>query len=153
MEMKDFVISFLVIGLFIIAIIAFGINLGEENSSSISIENDSRISNLYSGVNDTFYNYDGDGTTIQGEANESYGAITSENPVTEAISDIFFASIGFVAKSISGVSYALFGSIFDPLLKIIIPQDEPRRIVLMVLSSLLLTVFALLIWKLYRTGS
>ena len=154
MEMRDYVIGFILVGLFAISLIAFGINLAEENSTGISISDDTQINSLYSGINDTIYDYNNEGS-IQEKANSSYNKIKGENPIIGAAQNLFFASISFVAGSVSGISYALFGNILAPVLNIIIPGEDGaqiRGVILIVISTIMMLSLALLVWKLYRTG-
>jgi hypothetical protein len=52
-----------------------------------------------------------------------------------------------------GVAFAIFDAIWDPILKIIIPNSsEIRRVISVVLSTILLFLVALLAWRLYRVG-
>jgi hypothetical protein len=152
MEINKIIISFLVFALFGIAIISFGINFGDENNSDISIEDDSRISSIYSGINSTIYNYD-DGDSLQETANETYSDFNAESgTVTGSISDFFMDSLLFVGKTIMGVANTILDVTFLPLLKAVGIPTEIARIVGGVISVIMLFTIVLLAWKLYRLG-
>jgi hypothetical protein len=151
MKMKDYLIGFLVVALFIIAFISFGIEMGDEHSASVNLNNDSRINTLYSGVNATVYNYDGG--SIQSEGNSTLEGFNAEDPSGAGSDGIFFSTVTAVGKSIMGVAFAIFDAIWDPILKIIMPNSpEIRRVISVVLSTILLFLVTLLAWRLYRIG-
>jgi len=150
-NIKDYVLGFLAIALFIVAFLSFGIEMGNEHSAGVNLENDSRVSVLYSGVNSTIYDYE-DGETLQEEANSTLSGFNAEDPSGTGSDGIFFSTVTAVGKSIMGVAFGVFDSIWNPILKVIIPSREIRTVISVVLSTMLLFISILLAWKLYRVG-
>lgn len=151
-DIKEYVVGFLIIALFIISLLSFGINMGTEHNSTININEDSRINLIYSGVNSTIYDHQDSGS-LQEEANSTLEGFNQEDPEGTGSDGIFFSTVTSVGKSIMGVALGVFDAVWDPLLKIVLPNSrEVRQVISVVLSTALLFVVALLAWKLYRTG-
>lgn len=143
---KGIIISFLLIGLFSVALISFGINFANENDAPINIQNDSRISNLYSGVNSSI--------RVQSEAETTTSAFNEDDTAGDnIITDLIFSTIAGVGKTIMSATNSIYDATLEPLLKIIFPNSrEVRAIVGTVLTSILLFTIVLLVWQLIKTG-
>lgn len=154
MDLKDIMVGFLVFGIFIIALISFGVNFANENDAETLVtDNNSPIQTIYSGVNSTIYNYDGN--NIQEKANDSFGGFHDEGDTTGilgTITDFFISSLLAVGKTITGISNAIFNVTLAPLLKALGIQPGIARIIGIVVSTIMLFTLILLAWKLYRLG-
>lgn len=149
MDLGKYITGFLVFGLFVVALISFGVNIGTENSADKLItDNSSAISTIYSGVNRTIY-------ASNQNASDNFDAFNqpAENTgVLSSISEFFISSILSIGSTIMSVANALFGVTFLPLLKAIGLPTQVARIVGIVVSMILLWALILMGWKLYRTG-
>ena len=154
MEAGKIVTGFLVFGLFVIALISFGVNFATENNANTLItDNNSAISYIYSNVNDTLHNYN-DGT-IQENANSSFNSFNQDEGTSGAgsvIGDFFVKTILGVGKLVLGISNALFNATFAPILKAIGIPTGIAKVILGFITTIMLLTMTLLAWKLYRTG-
>lgn len=158
MEAGKIIISTMVFILFIVAFVNFGVNFGNENDASFLItDNDSAgnsaIKIIYTGVNDTLYNYADKG--LYKEANESYGSFNEDSGtggVISSITEFFIKGILKVGKSIMGITNVIFNVTFAPILAGIGIPNEIASVIGIIISSILLFSIVLMAWKLYRTG-
>jgi len=146
MNMRNFVIGFMIIALFSFAFISFGINFQEEWGANKSIANDPHLSNLYDGVNKSIQ-------SGYGTADNQKGTLYEEDPTqTGEVSSLLFAGVSAIASAFTGIANATFGAIVTPLMKALgLPRDI-AAIVGTVLSSIFLITVVLLGWKLMRQG-
>lgn len=151
METKNVITSILIVVLFIISFISFGINFGEEQNSPVNIKNDTRINTLYSNMNDTVYDYDDKG--LQETANDTSSTFDEEDTAGEKISEFIVSAILGVGKSIMSVISHVSDAIMDPLLKIVFPNSpEVRSTIGIILMTIIMFVMVLLTWKMIKTG-
>jgi len=154
MEAKGIIIGVLLVALFSIAFISFGINFGLEREAEINIANDSRINVLYTNLNDSIYNYDDSGDTIQETANGTTSAFNQDDTTgSSIISDFIISSIVGVGKTLMGVVMVVSDIILDPVLSLVLPAaPEVRRIVGIILATILMFVLVLITWRLIKVG-
>lgn len=152
MNTKAIMVSFLVISLFIISFISFGVNFAQENDLTTTIRNDSRIDAIYTGVNDTIFDYNGKG--VYQESNSSQTSFNQDDPtLTGTTSSILFSAVTTVGKSIMSIANSIFGVTLEPLLKALGLPREVRVVVGTILATILVFLVTLLAWKLYRQGN
>jgi len=148
---KGMYIAFMFIALFAISIISFGYNLAIENDSNRTIMGDSRISNLYSGINSTIHTHEGEG--IQSEANTSLYNFNKQDPTEGTETEgLFFSVITGIGRSVMSVVISLYDATLDPVLRATGIPRQIRIVIGSILTSILLFVVVLLAWRLYRTG-
>lgn len=154
METKDVIVGFLLIALFSIAFISFGINFGNEQEAPINIQNDSRVSQLYNNVNSSIKDYGGEGETIQGESNSTSTIFDEDDTVGEKIIGFAFSAILGLARTVLSVINVFADAIIAPLLAVVIPNSpEIRSVVGIVLMTIIGFVIILLGVKLIKTGT
>lgn len=154
MGVKEFLFGFMFLAIFVIAIISFGYSFASEHNTTVGILNDSNARLLYSGVNSTIYSFDSGGS-IQLEANDSLTAFNQEDPTESTGSDgVLFRTITAVGKSIMSIGNSIFTVVWNPLLKMVLPNSrEVRQVISVILTTMMLFLITLLAWRLYRTGS
>jgi hypothetical protein len=152
MEMKGFMVSFILIGAFTIAVIMFGMKFGQENATPINIINNSEVYSLYSDTNDTIYKYGQKGVQdISSDVKNN--TINEEDPSTGTfISDFVLSSIKALFGAITGIGSAIFEVTWDPLLKLLGLPLDVRILVGTVVTTILMFIISLLIWKLVKQG-
>lgn len=151
MDTKGLMFSFLLIALFIISVISFGVNFAVEHETNQSILDDSRINALYTGVNETIFDYNDIG--VYQESNDSLTSFNQDDPsATGTASSILFSAVTSVGKSIMSIANSIFGVTLEPLLKLLGLPREVRVVVGVILSTILVFLVTLLAWKLYRQG-
>src|SRR3990167_8046425 len=87
MEFKDFFVIFIVIGLFIFALVSFSISLSSENNAAVNLNQESRISKLVGNISSTLNKSSDDS-----DAAKKAFAEETKNPI--------IATFGFIFKSI-----------------------------------------------------
>ena len=151
METKNVITSILLVVLFIIAFISFGINFADEQNAPVNINNDSRVNTLYSGMNDTVYDYDDKG--LQSTANDTSSTFDEEDTAGEKISEFIVSAILGVGKSIMSVISHISDAIMDPLLKIVFPNSpEVRSVIGTILMTIIMFIIVLLTLKMIKVG-
>lgn len=154
MEMKNMMISFLAFALFTIALINFAVEIGTENNANhILTENNTPMSSIYEGVNETIYDYEDRG--LQTEANASFESFNEDDETTGVlgtITDFFISSLLAVGKSIMGIANTIFEVTFSPILNALGLPEEVASVVGVIVSTIMLFTVILLAWSLYRTG-
>lgn len=153
MDIKD-LLGMLLVGLFLVAFITFGVNMGQEHDADINIDNNSIINDLSVDTSETIGIDDTD-DNLGLTANATLSGFNEEDVTGTASDGIFFSVVTSVGKTLMGWANAVFNVIWDPLLKLVLPGDgarEVRQAISIVLSAILSITLALLAWKLYRTG-
>lgn len=153
LDIKDYLVGSILIGVFIIALISFGIHAANENDASVSINDNDHINSIFTGVNSTIYGYGGDDSSLQEEANSTVEGFNKEDPEGSGSDGIFFSTVTAVGKSIMGITFRIFDVVWSPLLKILLPNSkEVRQVLSVMLSAIFMFLVMLLAWKLYRVG-
>jgi len=146
MELRNMVIAFVVIGLFAFAFISFGVSFQQEWGAEQTITDNTHISSIYSGVNDSI-------ESSYQSSEEQKGSMTEEEPgQSGSVSELIMGAISNIAKVFTGVIDSVFGAITKPLLKALGLPQQVARIVGIVLSTILAITTTLLIWKLFKLG-
>lgn len=140
-EFREYIISFLIIGLFSISLIMFAIGTSIDNEADNSIANDPRISTIYNSLNATLESSRATSDSIK-------TSFETENPFVGFGSLLFFSIIG-AFKTIN----IIIISIFTTLSVFIIDVIGINPIVFSVISAGLLITLVLLGWRLYRQGA
>ena len=155
MGAKEIMFTSLIITLFVFAFISFGVNFASETESALSITNDSRIGNLYSGVNGSIFADTYDGKTLAETANETADDYDSDDTsgVTNFLTDKLTDVIKGSAKLVMGVTYSIFDSILDPILSIMFPNSPgTRQAVGIVLTAIISFLLVFAVWRLIKSG-
>lgn len=154
MNIRTLFVSFMVFALFIIGLVSFGINFGNENNADIIItDNNSAVSRIYTGVNNTVHTYQDKGLQEEGtNLSSSFFDEGGTSGLLGGITDFFISSLLAVGKGIAGISNAIFNVTFAPLLKGLGIPLEIARVIGGILSTIMLFTMILLAWKLYRAG-
>jgi len=139
---KSLIITALIIGTFVFAFINFGYHFAQDNSTNISIIQNSKI-------NESFKN-------ISTEL-EATSANAIESQRKGFFSDIpLFGEITIVLKSIVGVG-KIFGEVIINMWKLILGLIKDTLgispIITKVISSVIIISVVLLAWRVYRAGS
>ena len=140
MELDKFLPKLIIIGLFVFAIISFGVGFGTDNHANTTLLSDQRINDSYRDINSTL-------TQSQSSINESLAAFEADNPLEGAASLLFKSvpsGLKTIASAVKLVYNISFGLVFD-LLGI-------PAIVGVSLSIILLVSILLLSWRVIVRG-
>lgn len=147
MEMRKIVTSFILVALFIIAIIGFAVNVAEDNNAENVVTEDSRVSTMYENVQDALDS----GQETSSKSGQPM-LNSSDSSFTEATADFLISSIKAVALGAFGTVNTIFGSVASPLINMLGLPKEVRPVIVTVISSIFMFTMVLLIWKLYKQG-
>lgn len=138
-SMKPLVFGFLLVGLFAIALISFGIRLADVNEVSQSIGDDPAIKNYADSLNNSIAQASSDSQTSQ-EA-------ISESPITLGESNFVIDAIGGIWKTITEVPVTVWNLTVGLLLAKIF-GDNSFAIALSVIGTLIgfAVIFAVVKW-------
>lgn len=153
MDIKD-LLGMLLVGLFLVAFITFGVNIGQEHDAEVNINNNSIINDLSVETSETIGIDDSDNNWAK-TGNETLEGFNQEDVTGTASDGIFFSVVTSIGKTLMGWANAVFNVIWGPILKLVIPGSEAREVrqaISIVLSAILSITLTLLAWKLYRTG-
>lgn len=149
-----FIISSMTLALFVIALISFGVNFGNENDANILItDNNSAINTIYTGVNDTIYNYENKG--LYATANDTYGGFhESEGTkgITSFIGEFLIDGVLNVVKVLSGIGSTIFNVTFAPILKGLGIPNGIASVIGIIISIIVSFSLIFMGWKLIKTG-
>ncbi len=141
MGLKEMVISFVLVGLFFVAMVNFGANLAIDNNANQSILEDPRINSTFQDTNvQLFAAYD--------TANES--RVTFERDEIKADSDnLIITSIKGVGTAVGGTLSAMANLMFGTLGDVLNVPPVALATIMAILGISI--VFAS--WRAYRAGS
>ena len=147
---KTLVISILLVGLFMYALIAFGVQFQTDMDANETIL-DTEDSNL----NDTYEALKTNLTGAEDTANATRTSFESEEAKSE-FGSLTFKSIVGVGKSFTGTMANFFNIIFD-LLKVVLGLDDEDSaaftVVIGTLGAIFLVTVIFLAWRSYTSGS
>jgi len=139
MDSREILIGSILIGIFIISIILFGVQLSLDNGASENILNNSAINNVYSSLNDEI-------TGSQATTEAGWESLRQDIP-TES-SDLSLLSIPKIAASLPSIIHTIFKSIFTLFSEALgIPP-----IILYGLTTILFIVIITAIWSVIKIG-
>jgi hypothetical protein len=145
MELKSLIISGLLVGLFIISIMAGYNQLVTDNISSGGHAQNLLLQNAK--INSSYNSFFGNLSNVQTTANESKTAFEKESPSFTAGFLLFGSIIDFV-KKITSSFIAIFGIFFDLLSSVTgIPS-----VVIGVISAIVIISLIFMAWKVYKVG-
>lgn len=136
---KEYLVSFILIGLFIIAMISFSVGFANENNSTITIIGESKIKYTYTALNDTLSDLNKNTGSQENATSSDPGSFGAESIILTSIwgsLKVFWSSIKDVSNILAtfmkyiGVSYLVIG---------------------VILSIIIITII-FLAWKTIRTG-
>lgn len=144
---RSLLIAFLLVGLFLYAMINFGALLSSDNDLNQSILDDERVSRSFSNLNDTIR-----GTASekgqQTIANDTYAGFEEQEP--EVSQNILFTAIVGVGKTFRGALIGVYNIVFIFTTETFgLGNDE---IIIGVLTTIIIATIGLLLWRLYRGG-
>lgn len=144
MGVKSLFISFALIGLFVIALMNFGILLQNENNSSIQIIDDPRINKTFGDLNQNLSQ-----ENLKDDVSEKKKTFETEEPQISQ-GNLLLNSIKFIwtgiSDTITGVYNIINGLIFQTLF------GSTFSVLLSVLGAILSALVILFGWQLFRTG-
>lgn len=144
MATKEFVITFLIIGLFTTCILAFGIELGNLNDANQSISNDPRFSAFNSSLSRNL-------TDIQEKGESSRLAFESENPIL-AFGEFIFQSIIAVGKTFTSGVFGFANLLIGIIFNVLFGGDPAFAVITGTLLTIMTIMIIFLLWKTYRSG-
>lgn len=143
MSARNMIISFTVIGLFVFAMISFGIGIATLNNGQ-SITQDPRI-------NASYGDYATELSQVQSTAENQRDKFDSESP-TLSFGEILFESIVGVGRtftsSIVGFMDITFGLVFET----IFGGDKAFAVVIGTIIGIVLISIVFLLWRVYKAG-
>jgi len=134
-DFKDYIISAILIGIFIFAFISFGIQFASENNLNTSIVNNEAINRSYVNIE-----------------NELADIKTKSETQREG----FFKDISLILTSMAGVTRIFFTSIRNVYNIVVTLIQETIGIPIIILNgflAILLVSIVLLAWRVYRSGN
>ena len=140
MEFKDLIITALLVGLFIFAVISFGVQLSKNNNANMSILNNPSI-------NKSFVSITSELEEAEDTAESGRVGLWSGIPILEEVG-IVLDSIVSVGQVFSGMVIGVFGITFELITTTLgIPP-----IVLGVITAIILISIVLLAWSVFKAG-
>lgn len=140
-DMKSFVVSAILVALFVFAIIGFSISISEKNDSVNPIQQDPALNKSYSQIQQQL-------NESQQEAEGSSNLFFEDIPVLGTV-ELFLGSIFKVAKTVTSSIRSVFSISFGLIQTTLgIPPIITGSLMAIIIIS---TIF--LAWKLYKTGS
>lgn len=140
MGLKDTFINYALVGLFIIAIISFGIGLANENNSSVSIADDSMINSTFNKLQSNITLFESQSQTQRDNFEKS---LPEKGFGTLILLTIFSAGKQFTSMIFS-VSNIIFSSAGDKI--------GVDSLVLGVFASILIISLIIAVWLLSKGG-
>jgi len=141
MKLTTLAFSFIVAGLFFIALVNFGNQLAIDNGAEWSILQDDRI-------NSSIITAESNLGSAQNSANIGRASFENDSLKSDA-NDVILPSIKSVGTTLGGTMTSMYNLIFGTAADILnIPS-----IVLVTIVSILVVLTVVLAWRLYRTGS
>jgi hypothetical protein len=137
-NIRTFLISFLLVGLFAIAMVAFGVNLASEHGANATITDNPKISSVYDSINDSIR---GSRATAVGVGN------ASESDPTEAGDTLIVPSIWPSLLSLGGIIKGIGNAVLELPYYIGVPA-----IAVTVILVIIGVTVVLLGWKAIRRG-
>lgn len=140
MEFKGLIITALLVGLFIFAVISFGIQLAENNNANMSILNNPSINKSFASITSEL-------EEAEDTAESGRVGLWSGIPILEEVG-IVLDSIVSVGQVFSGMVIGVFGITFELITTTLgIPP-----IVLGVITAIILISIVLLAWSVFKAG-
>lgn len=140
-KFSDSFVSWVLLGLFVVSMIAFTIGIQEKNGLESTIGNDSIINSSYVSLTNTL-------SESTDTANSSKTAFESDIEPQTSFGDLVFVSILGVGKTITGMIIGVYNILFVlPTTKLGIP-----KLITNVLSTLIIMTLVLMAWRVYRSG-
>lgn len=136
---RPYIITFLIVGLFMFSMISFVTNLQSENNAVVTLANDPTVINITGSLTSELEAFE----TLSNNQRESFD---SETPST-SFGELIFESITNVGRVIGGVGTTFYAIIATASLAIGI-----NPLVINVIGGIIIITIVLLAWRLYRTG-
>jgi len=142
-NLRSLVISILLVGLFIFAIMNFGIFLALSNNSGTILENEA--------INKTFNELTTELEEVQSKAEAQKKSFFADIPVIGELT-VILGTIVFVGKGMVEVTGGLFSLIAELIAITLGIGDTAAKAVLGVFSAIMVFSLVLLAWSVYRSG-
>jgi hypothetical protein len=139
-NIKDFIIAFILIGLFALCFVSFIYQASQDNNPQSELLNDSRLSPLFTNLNSTL-------NTYQNVTTEQKNSFMSDNPLVEFGSMISLAIVG------TGKVFAnIIVGTWDILTTFITTTLGVPPVVIGIIFSIILISVIFMIWQNWRQG-
>jgi hypothetical protein len=139
-KLEQIFIGFALVGLFIFAMISFGVQLQQDNNVTEGIiENDV--------INKTYSDLSSELGSSKGSMSEGMGKFENETASTGTIS-LIFHTIPTIGKTIRGIVTGVFGILVRLPARVL----GINEIVIGVLEAILLVLLIVGLWRLYKVG-
>lgn len=145
MAFRHIITSMLLVGLFLVAIINFGVGLSSLNpNSNQSILDDSRISSVSK-------NLIANQTALQDSSNEQLSNFESENLVS-IIGDLLFFTITKAGTTFTTVLKTFWAITGGLLFEVIFGGSAAFGVLFGTITTILLVTIIFLLWRTYKAG-
>ena len=143
MSARNMIISFMIIGLFVFAMISFGIGIATLNDGT-SITEDKRINKSYG-------QYETQLKQVQSEAEEQRNKFDSESPTT-SFGEILFSSIVGVGRTFTSSLVNFMDITFSLVFTTVFGRDPAFAVVTGTIIEIILLSIVFLLWRVYKAG-
>lgn len=143
MSARNMIISFMIIGLFVFAMISFGIGIATLNDGT-SITEDKRINKSYG-------QYETQLKQVQSEAEEQRNKFDSESPTT-SFGEILFSSIVGVGRTFTSSLVNFMDITFSLVFTTVFGGDPAFAVVTGTIIGIILLSIVFLLWRVYKAG-
>jgi hypothetical protein len=130
-------------GIFVFAIISFGLNVAINNNPEQTIGNDDTLNDYYSNLQTNL-------STSLDTANAQETAL-GQDPTTDTGDNLLFPSIKGSWKSVVETPKAVFSITFGLLMSKLFPSDE-FGIIFIVIAGLITVAISFAVWRMVFTG-
>jgi len=142
---KNFIISFVLVAVFSMSLITFGIQTGIDNNSNLSIADDPRIQSFNSSLYSTSQRYDGE---VNGSGSAFYNS-----PPTTGSEGLQILSIPSIVKTLITTPLTIYQLTFGFVIDTIFGSNPIFDVIFTMLGGLVVGIGLLYSWKLVRSGS
>jgi len=142
---KNIIVSFILIGIFAMSMITFGIQTGIDNSSNISIADDLRIQSF----NSSLYNSQKSYTSDVGSANAAF----NQSEPTRGSEGLQLLAIPSIVKTLIKTPVTIYNLTFGFVIDTIFGSNPLFDVIFTMLSALIIGIVIMYMWKFIRGGS
>ncbi len=144
MSARNIIISFMLVGLFVFAMINFGIGVVVLNDGANSITDDARI-------NSTFGQLESELENVQATAEDQRDKFDSESP-TLSFGEILFESIVGVGRTFTSTTVGFMDVTFTLIFDSVFGGDPAFAVVMGTVVGVMLLSIVFLLWRVYKAG-
>lgn len=144
MGFKEIFIGFVLIGVFSISLINFGVLIAQENDSDKSILDDSRINSAYTGLNNSY-------KTFQNDANESLASFNQDSTSTST-GFLLLGSIINAGKVFTTMIVGTFNIVTTLIFGTLFGNSPAAALIFGVFSAILFFLIIFSLWRVFKSG-